>query len=74
MEEEKIVQAVRTRRDASINVAMSLMRKGRVDAVVSAGNTGAVMATAVVSRPSPKIIKRDFMAVPSLIEKLTMGH
>ena len=48
MEEEKIAQAVRTRRDASINVAMSLMRKGRVDAVVSAGNTGAVMASALL--------------------------
>ena len=48
MEEEKIAQAVRTRRDASINVAMSLMREGRVDAVVSAGNTGAVMASALL--------------------------
>jgi len=48
MEEEKIAQAVRTRRDASINVAMSLMRDGRADAVVSAGNTGAVMASALL--------------------------
>ena len=46
MEEDRIVQAVRQRRDASINVAMGLVRDGQADAVVSAGNTGAVMASA----------------------------
>jgi glycerol-3-phosphate acyltransferase PlsX len=46
MEEERIVQAVRQRRDASINVATMLVRDGHADAVVSAGNTGAVMASA----------------------------
>jgi glycerol-3-phosphate acyltransferase PlsX len=46
MEEDRIVQAVRQRRDASINVATMLVRDGQADAVVSAGNTGAVMASA----------------------------
>jgi len=46
MEEDEIVKAVRSRRDASINVAMTLVREGRADAAVSAGNTGAVMASA----------------------------
>jgi len=46
MEEDRIVQAVRQRRDASINVATGLVRDGDADAVVSAGNTGAVMASA----------------------------
>jgi phosphate acyltransferase len=46
MEEERIVQAVRQRRDASINVATMLVRDGQADGVVSAGNTGAVMASA----------------------------
>jgi glycerol-3-phosphate acyltransferase PlsX len=46
MEEERIVQAVRQKRDASINVATMLVRDGLADAVVSAGNTGAVMASA----------------------------
>jgi glycerol-3-phosphate acyltransferase PlsX len=46
MQEDRIVQAVRQRPDASINVAMSLVRDGRAQAVVSAGNTGAVMASA----------------------------
>lgn len=46
MDEEQVVQAVRQRRDASINVATTLVRDGQADAVVSAGNTGAVMASA----------------------------
>jgi phosphate acyltransferase len=47
MEEDRIVQAVRQRPEASINVAMALVRDGEADAVVSAGNTGAVMASAL---------------------------
>ena len=46
MEEDKVVQAVRQRRDASINVATALVRDGEAQAVVSAGNSGAVMASA----------------------------
>ena len=46
MEEGKIVQAVRQKRDASINVATTMVHDGRAEAVVSAGNTGAVMASA----------------------------
>ncbi len=39
--------ALRAKRDASIAVAMRLHRQGEVDAVVTAGNTGAAMAAAV---------------------------
>jgi glycerol-3-phosphate acyltransferase PlsX len=46
MDEDEIVKAVRSRRDASINVATQLVRDGKAKAVVSAGNTGAVMASA----------------------------
>jgi glycerol-3-phosphate acyltransferase PlsX len=46
MDEDEIVKAVRSRRDASINVATQMVRKGEAQAVVSAGNTGAVMASA----------------------------
>jgi glycerol-3-phosphate acyltransferase PlsX len=46
MAEDEVVKAVRSRRDASINVAMKLVRDGEADAMVSAGNTGAVMASA----------------------------
>jgi glycerol-3-phosphate acyltransferase PlsX len=39
--------AVRRKRDASINVAMDLVKKGEALAVYSAGNSGAVMASAI---------------------------
>jgi glycerol-3-phosphate acyltransferase PlsX len=46
MEEGDIVREVRRHPEAAINVAMALVRDGKADAVVSAGNTGAVMASA----------------------------
>jgi glycerol-3-phosphate acyltransferase PlsX len=46
MDEEKVVQAVRQRPDSSINVAMSLVRDGSAAALVSAGHTGAILASA----------------------------
>ena len=44
--EDSAARAVRTKRDSSIRVASRLMRDGLAQGVVSAGNTGAVMATA----------------------------
>jgi len=43
------VQAVRQKKDASINVAMRLAKRGEAAAVVSAGSTGAVMASALLN-------------------------
>src|SRR5580698_9255117 len=43
---EDSVAKVRNKRDSSIRVAARLVRDGVADGVVSAGNTGAVMATA----------------------------
>ena len=37
-------QALRGKRDSSMHLAIALLRDGQVDAVVSAGNTGALMA------------------------------
>ncbi|MEW6518746.1 MAG: phosphate acyltransferase PlsX [Thermodesulfobacteriota bacterium] len=53
------IEAVRKKKDSSVVVAFELLKKGEVDAVVSPGNSGAVMAAAVkflgrlkdVSRP-----------------------
>lgn len=45
--DEHAAQAVRAKRGASINVAMRAMKEGRGDAVFSAGNSGAVMASAL---------------------------
>lgn len=43
-------QAARNKADASIVVAMGLLRNGKVDAVVSAGNSGGVLAAALASK------------------------
>ena len=44
--EDSAAKAVRTKRDSSMHVASRLVREGCAQAMVSAGNTGAVMATA----------------------------
>jgi phosphate acyltransferase len=44
--EDSAAKAVRNKRDSSIRVAARLVRDGLADGMVSAGNTGAVMATA----------------------------
>ncbi len=46
---EHPAQAVRTKKDASIVVAMRLLREHAVDAVVSAGNSGGVLAASLAS-------------------------
>ncbi len=43
--DEPVAQAVRRKKDASIRVAARLVRDGKAQGLVSAGNTGAVMAT-----------------------------
>ena len=44
--EDSAAKAMRNKRDSSIRVAARLVRDGTVQGLVSAGNTGAVMATA----------------------------
>ena len=44
--DDKAVQAVRSKRDSSIRVGLRLVRDGKASAFVTAGNTGAAMATA----------------------------
>jgi phosphate acyltransferase len=44
--EDKAVQAVRAKRDSSIRVGLRLVRDGQAAGFVTAGNTGAAMATA----------------------------
>lgn len=44
--DEPPVQALRTKRDSSMRVALNLVHQGRAAACVSAGNTGALMVTA----------------------------
>lgn len=44
--DEPPAQALRGKKDSSMRVAINLVKSGAVDAMVSAGNTGALMATA----------------------------
>lgn len=47
--DEPPVQAVRRKKDSSINVGSRLIRDGQVEAFVSAGSTGAFMASALLT-------------------------
>lgn len=42
--EDKPVKAIRSKKDSSMVVALRLVKEGRADAVISAGNTGALLA------------------------------
>jgi glycerol-3-phosphate acyltransferase PlsX len=44
--EDKAVQAVRAKRDSTMRVGLRLVREGKAAAFITAGNTGAAMATA----------------------------
>ena len=60
--------ALRKKKDSSMRVAINLVKNGTADAVVSAGNTGALMATAhVVLKPLEGIDRPAIItAIPSL--------
>lgn len=45
---EKAARSVRSKRDSSLRVGLRLVREGRAHGFVSAGNTGAIMATAKI--------------------------
>ncbi|MBW1802040.1 MAG: phosphate acyltransferase PlsX [Deltaproteobacteria bacterium] len=46
--EESPLKGVRSKKDSSIRVAFDLVKRGEADAVVSAGNSGATMAAALL--------------------------
>ena len=56
--DEAPVQAVRQKKESSINVAMDLVKQGKAQAFVSAGNTGAVMASALLNLGRVRGIER----------------
>ena len=69
--DEKPQSALRGKKDSSMRVAINLVRDGQADACVSAGNTGALMATArFVLKMIPGIDR------PAIISTLpsTFGH
>src|SRR3546814_15769887 len=62
--DESPSKALRTKKDSSMRVAINLVRDGRAHAVVSAGNTGALMATAKFVLKMLKGIDRPAMISP----------
>ncbi len=61
--------AVRRKKDASINVAMRLVRDGEADAVVSAGHTGAGVASAILHLKRLPGVDRPALAVQMITDK-----
>jgi len=59
---------VRRKRDASINVAMRLVRDGEADAVVTAGHTGAGVASAILNLKRLPGVDRPALAVQMITE------
>jgi glycerol-3-phosphate acyltransferase PlsX len=60
--------AVRRKKDAAINVAMRLVRDGQADAVVSAGHTGAGVASAILYLKRLPGVDRPALAVQMISE------
>jgi phosphate acyltransferase len=60
--EDAAATAVRRKRDSSMRVAARLMRDGVVSGIVSAGNTGAVMATSKVVMGTLRVVDRPALS------------
>jgi len=67
--DEHPAQAVRRKRDASINVCMRLVKEGKADAVVTAGHTGAGVASAILNLGRLKNVDRPALAVQLVTDK-----
>lgn len=57
------LDSVRRKKDSSISRAMDLVKEGKADAVVSAGHTGALVATATIKLRTLPGIRRAGLAV-----------
>lgn len=69
--DEDVVSALRKKRCSSIRVGTTLLKDGKVDGFVSAGNTGAVMATAKMVAGTIDGVDRPALA--TIVPTLT-GH
>src|SRR5437016_9735001 len=73
--EDSAATAARRKRDSSIRVAARLMRDARVSGIISAGNTGAIMATVkmvlgtlpVVDRPALSTVLPTQKGKPAIL-------
>jgi len=60
--EEPPLKAVRQKKQSSIRVAFDLIKKGKVDAVVSAGNSGATLAAGILTLGRIEGVERPALA------------
>jgi phosphate acyltransferase len=60
--DESPLKALRSKRDSSISIAFDLLKKGEVDAVVSAGNSGATMAAGILKLGKIEGVERPAIA------------
>jgi glycerol-3-phosphate acyltransferase PlsX len=69
--EDKAAQAVRSKRDSSMRVGLKMVREGRAAGFLTAGNTGAAMATAKMVLGSLAGVDRPALAT---VLPTTTGH
>src|SRR3954452_6789725 len=67
--DEAAANSVRRKRDASINVCMRLVREGRADAVVTAGHTGAGVASAILHLGRLPGVDRPALAIQMVTDR-----
>jgi phosphate acyltransferase len=68
---EEPVKALRSKRDSSLRVSMTLVKHGTADAVISAGNTGAMVAGAlfpIFGLGNLEGVKRPGIAIPMPVD------
>ncbi len=67
---ESPAQAIRNKKDSSIRVCFELVKEGRADAVVSAGNSGSALAAGIMVLKRLKGVNRPAIAVcvPTMME------
>ena len=69
--DDSVTDVLRDKKNSSIAIGIDLVKKGRAEAFVSAGNTGAVMATSLVKLGKLKGVVRPCLAAlfPTFSEK-----
>ncbi|MCJ0407405.1 phosphate acyltransferase PlsX [Clostridioides difficile] len=72
--EDKPVKAIRSKKDSSIVVALNLVKEGKADAIISAGNTGALLAGGLFVVGRIKGIDRPCLcsAIPNVKRGMTL--
>jgi glycerol-3-phosphate acyltransferase PlsX len=60
--DESPLKAVRQKKDSSIRVAFNLIKRGEVDAIVSAGNSGATLAAGIFTLGRVEGVERPALA------------